>query len=277
MTTASWQDLYREAELAGGGQPVPPGDYDVVVEEAVGTQTGNGKPMIKVKFKIITGPHAGRRIFNNFVVSSENANALSFFFQHMGVLGVDPSVWPQVQPGVAGLQQVAPILVGRQARIGGEHRDWQGRPQFDVKKIAPPTPGIVASAEGQPAQPQPQPAPQPQAPAGWAPAQAGAPGLAPPWAQPQPQAPASVPAAPPQFPQQPQPGFAAPTFPPAAPAAPAPPGFPPAPYAPQAAPVQEQAAPPQFPPAPQQQAPAPANGQLPQTPGFPPVAQQPAI
>lgn len=162
MTTMNFGELLATADTSGGGAPPPPGEYDVVVESAEAKNSSTGKPMIKVRFKILVGPHAGRGIFNNFTISTESAGALSFFFQHMDALGLDRDFFA-ANPA---LELVAQTLIGRQAKITGEHRDWNGKAQFDIKKIARPTVGVVAppvaavATSGVPA-----PAPAPAAPA----------------------------------------------------------------------------------------------------------------
>lgn len=187
-TTVNWGELLNEA-ASGVASPVPPGDYDVQVIEASHTNSQSGKLMFKVKFKIISGPHANRSIYNNFVVSPENANALSFFFQHMAILGLDQTFFAQnPSPDV-----VAQSLLNRQCKLRTELRDWNGTQQVDVKQVLPATPGVVPQQQGVPQMapqapaPQPAPAPMPQP----APAPAPAPTIQAPAPQP---APAPMPA-----------------------------------------------------------------------------------
>lgn len=231
MTTVNWQELINNA---GGGsfEPLPIGDYDVVVAEANVATSSNGKLMFKTKLQVIAGPYASRLIFNQFVVSPESPGALGFFFQHMAVLGLDASFFAS-NPAP---EQVAAALLNRPCKVTIKHGTYQGQPSMDVDKVLPPTPGLSAGA----AQPQSQPtmAPAPGAPAPQPQMQ--------PQPAPQPGAfPAPAPMAPPAQPAQP--GYVQP-----APAAPAAPGVAPVPapgFAPPAAtpgapaPVQPQAAP----------------------------------
>lgn len=194
MSGIDFGALLAEAEKSGGGAPPPPDTYDCYVEKADATKSASSqKTMFKCRFKIITGPQAGRIIFNNFVISPESAGALSFFFQHMGVLGLDRNFFAS-NPSP---EQVAAALVGRQARLKIEHRDWNGKPQADVKEVLPPTPGVVApvvtsaTAAPAPAVPTTAAAPAPQAPTPVAPAAVPAPA-----APPAPVAPAAIPQTP---------------------------------------------------------------------------------
>lgn len=150
--------------------PLPSGPYDVEVAKSEPKLSQTGKTMFKVQFKVLTGPHAGRIIFNQFVVSPDNPNALSFFFQHMRVLGLD-STFFAANPTE---DQIANALVGRRCTVEVAQREWEGRTQNDVKKIKPsigvPVPAApVPQAPGVPSVPQvappPSPPPVPPAPA----------------------------------------------------------------------------------------------------------------
>jgi hypothetical protein len=143
MATANFADLLKAASDAGFGN-CPPGTYDVQVVESVAKTTSANKDMIVVKFQIIGGPHGGRKVQNNFVISPENGTALGFFFRHMRALGLDDAYFQQ-NPSPA---QVAAALVGKTCRIEVGTRTWNGEEREDVKKIMPPLAGgtPVASA-----------------------------------------------------------------------------------------------------------------------------------
>lgn len=138
MATASFGDLLKAAEDAGFSN-CPPGIYDVRIVAGEAKQTSAQKDMIVVKFEIIGGPHGGRKVPNNFVISPENANALGFFFRHMRALGLD-SVYFTKNPSPA---QVAADLVGRECRIEVGTRVWNGEEREDVKKIMAPLAGVA--------------------------------------------------------------------------------------------------------------------------------------
>ena len=182
MSTTTWQELMDNAgDGQGGFTPLPDGGpYEVLITEASASTTQNGKTMFKTKMQVQIGPHAGRLVWNNFVVSPESANALSFFFQHMAALGLSRDYFAQ-EPAP---EVVAQHLLGRPCQVWLKTgRLYQGQPQTDVEKLGP--------AGGAPALAA---APQPQAVA-----PAPAPAMAPPVAAPAP-APAPVPAAAPVAP-----------------------------------------------------------------------------
>lgn len=136
MATANFADLLKAAEDAGFSN-CPPGTYDVVVVKGEARTTSAGKDMIVVSFQIQGGPHGGRKVPNNFVISPENANALGFFFRHMRALGLDSAYFSQ-NPSP---QQVAADLVGKTCRIEVGTRTWNNEEREDVKKIMPSAPG----------------------------------------------------------------------------------------------------------------------------------------
>lgn len=148
MATANFADLLKAAEDAGFSN-CPPGTYDVRVAEATAKTTGAGKDMIVVKYEIIGGPHGGRKVPNNFVISPENANALGFFFRHMQAMGLDAAYFSQ-NPSP---QQVATDLVGKTCRIEVGTRVWNGEEREDVKKVLAPLSGAETPAAPAPAAP----------------------------------------------------------------------------------------------------------------------------
>ncbi len=84
ITGVNFGDLLKAAGDAGFSV-IPAGAYDVVVDSASHKQvSGGAKEAIAVQFKVESGPYAGQSVFNNFVLSPDNANALAFFFRHMG-------------------------------------------------------------------------------------------------------------------------------------------------------------------------------------------------
>ena len=89
MTEIDWGILQKEAATAG---VIPDGQYNVIVIDAMATQSSNGKPMIKVKFRVTDGPQKDKPVWTQFVISAESAGALQIFFRQMAALGDRKSV-----------------------------------------------------------------------------------------------------------------------------------------------------------------------------------------
>lgn len=166
MTTpnsVNWEDLLGVAAEAGF-VVLPIGEYRIVVDSAEAGKTNNGKDQIKAKFRVSSGPYQGKGpIFNNFVISPESPNAMSFFFQHMDAFGITNEYLKKNRPTVA---QLASLLVGRQADIVISHRDWNGQTRMNVDKI------IKIKSNGLPTAPTPPTPTTPTAPAATTPAPA---------------------------------------------------------------------------------------------------------
>lgn len=256
-TVYDFNALLKEAAT---GNAWPIGDYDFEVVEALATKAANsGNPMIKVKFRCIVGPYAGKIVNNNFNLTPDNGVALNIFFRHMAALGLDSQFFAAL--GTTGdLTPVAQALLGRRARVTLSHREWPAGSGMMTNQVAgvKPMDGLPAGGpQGGPQIPQSPaqlsvvPPPPPQGPA--APA---VPQYAPP---------AAAPVAPPAA-AQPTTTYVpppAPQMPPATPPAPATQYVPPAPPT-----TQIPATPPapQAPQAPPQVPPQASNGWLP--PGF---------
>lgn len=141
MSSINWGDL-RKAADDGGFEALPPNEYDVYVAKAEAARTSSDKDMVKVQFKVETGPNAGKTVFNQFVISPDNANALGFFFRHMAALGLNDAFFAS-NPSI---EQLAASLENRRCRIRVSIRKWQEQERNNVDAILPPSSGSAAPA-----------------------------------------------------------------------------------------------------------------------------------
>lgn len=223
MATVDFNAAMARAKQAGSFEPLPDGEYELVCLEATPTVASTGKDMIKAKWQVESGPHAGSKVFDQYVFSPDSDNALSFFFQHMRHFGLDEAFFSSLPPG-SGMEPVAAALPGRKCRMQLGQRTWEGRPRNEVVRIMPPSnPNPTAAPSAVPGIAQPAAPQVPQAPAAPAPAvqQPAAPPVTPQLAQmptaapqvPAPQ-PTEQPAVPqPQVPAAPDPTAATPAPP----------------------------------------------------------------
>lgn len=193
MPLKSWTDLLDDAGGAGNDfEVLPEGDYDLVITKSEALQTKNSKTMYKVQCSVEQGPHKGRTVWNNFVISPESPTALSIFFRQMNILGLDRAYW-QSDPSD---HQVAEKLKGARFRGQLVTRSYNGQESNEIKQFF--TPRALAAGPGAgPSAPAPAPAAAPPAAPAPAPAPAfaaPAPAAAPPQAAPP--APAAAPPAP---------------------------------------------------------------------------------
>lgn len=264
--TVSWDDLIRDAgDAAKTFEPIPEGDYDFEVVDVKAEMTKDGKKKkYNMKAKVVGGAHNGRFVWDNIVLTTDNPNALGFFFRKMASMGLDSEYFRTQRPTD---EQIVATMKGRRFRAKIGHRMYNGEKKTEIKSYFPAASGAAGgglppSVQGAVAPPAPAPQAAPPAPA---PAPAPAPQAAPPAPAPAQDPWTGQPVAQPAAPQQPvyeQPAA------PAAPAAPAPAPEQPAAPAPAPAPVPEAAPAPA--PAPEPQA-AP-EAAAPSTPPPPPAA-----
>jgi len=131
VTSFSFKTLLKNAE---DFTALPAGDYNCFVETAEAVTASTGKPMIKVTYRVEDGPKKGKKVFNNFVISVDNGQALGFFFRNMAAHGLARS-WFENDPS---MELVAQNLVGKRVRLRLGIRNWQGEDRNEVKAIAPP-------------------------------------------------------------------------------------------------------------------------------------------
>ena len=139
MSTFNWGDLLKEAGDTGTYDPLPDGDYDLVVLEAQATVSQSGKTMFKVKSQVEGGPHNKRLLWDNLVITTGNPSALGIFFAKMNSLGM-PKEYFSSNPSNA---QIESALIGRRYRANVGTRVWQGDRRNEVKKYYPPQQGTT--------------------------------------------------------------------------------------------------------------------------------------
>lgn len=182
MTTKSWNDLLKDSE--GQLSPVPDGEYSVKIVDARDDLASTQKLMARIKFEIIEGPHQGRKVPTQLVLSDDNPMAIAIFFRQMAAMGLDANYWSSLPAGRQGLATACDALLNRTCRIQLGSRTWQGVERNDVKAILPPltggpvAPGTVTgvATPGGPVAPGAAPAAA-SAPASGPPAPTGAPPL----------------------------------------------------------------------------------------------------
>jgi len=128
-STYNWADMQKEATI------VLEGEFPIVVVKSEAVKSSNGKDMIKAKFKIESGTHAGRALFSNFVISPESPGAMRMFFTQLAVFGLDAAFFASIagQPPAA----IAQALDGRKAVAIVGKGVWQGAEREEIKSYKP--------------------------------------------------------------------------------------------------------------------------------------------
>lgn len=129
--TINWGELMENS--GGAFEPLPKGSYDVIVHSAEDTKSSTDKTMFKVVFKVEGGPHNGRNIYHNIVLTVDNPMALRMFFLNMKAFGLEKEFFAQ-NPLPS---QVAAAMIGQRCIVNVDHRVYQGQTRENVKSLAP--------------------------------------------------------------------------------------------------------------------------------------------
>ena len=92
---------YTGVNEAMSRDPLPDGSYNVKIEKIDEKIAKSGRPLIKVRYKVISGPHAGRLIFDYVVLfaGGEPGAGMTMHFlkvigqPHEGNFDVEPKNW----------------------------------------------------------------------------------------------------------------------------------------------------------------------------------------
>lgn len=153
MSGVSWKDLRKTAEDAT--KPLADDWYECVVDSTEATTASTGSPMIKTVLQVTDGPHAGRKLWTQFVFSADNPNALIFFFRNMAALGLGESFFDGLTAQGLDVDQsmraIAQSIEKRKVRVKTEIRKWNGADRNNVAELQPSTTGPGGLPGGQPA------------------------------------------------------------------------------------------------------------------------------
>ena len=157
MSSLNWADLIKDAGESASYEPLPDGDYDLVVLEGTAKVTQSGKTMFSLKAQVEGGAFNKRLVWDNLVVSPDNSTALGIFFRKMAALGLNRDFFDRA-PSNAQIEQA---MVGRKFRGQLGTRTYNGNKSNEIKNYYPASAATTASAPAQAAAPAPSPAPAP--------------------------------------------------------------------------------------------------------------------
>lgn len=163
MATKSWAELMGSAEQPEDFTPLPAGPYTVRVESCEVKTTKTQKAMFAICYVVTEGPYAGRKIWQNLVVSPESPKAMGFFFADMAKLGATAEFFATEPAPEAVAAQIAGTSV--QVTTGPQRSDPSRQevkritaldgaapaaaPQFAAAQPIAPAPAAPAPAPGQ--------------------------------------------------------------------------------------------------------------------------------
>lgn len=152
-------DQADEPEPRGEFEPVPDGDYEAVIDQAVVTRSKNNAPMVKLTLKISGPASKGRLLWRNSVIRQDKASMdwLKRDLYAIGLTDCRVSDLPAKLPGVVG----ATIAVTVKTKDTGDQNVYlnhvvghaparTGKPASKptrTRNDAPPDDGVPPAAE----------------------------------------------------------------------------------------------------------------------------------
>lgn len=149
MAAFDYNALVQEAKASGATttyEPLPEGDYNVVVDKAEATNSKKGDPQIKITYKVLDeGAHKNRLLWQYMTFIPGNGTGLAINFRQLDTLGATPLL---EQGG--SLAQVAGFLLGKTALAKVTQRPAGEKIYNDIKDLkkgaAPAMGGFTAPA-----------------------------------------------------------------------------------------------------------------------------------
>lgn len=125
MDLASLDNLYGNTEAKGAPEALPDGTYQGSIHMADLKETSTKKPMLTLQIKVAAGPHAGRLLFINRVITEKT---LPYVKQDLLTLGWTGSL-SGLQDPLARRALLDVMIECKQVTKGA---DDQGRPNVNV-------------------------------------------------------------------------------------------------------------------------------------------------
>jgi hypothetical protein len=151
VISTKWTTLKKQAEDATKALPDDWYDVTVVKADAVKAQS-SGADMIKMTFKVTSGPHENRLLWTNFVLTPDSQFAMGLWFARLGAFGLDDAFFKGLETADASLESdlntIATTLVGRFARVQTNIRQWNGQDRNEIVSYVEPQGGPLGGTNG---------------------------------------------------------------------------------------------------------------------------------
>ncbi len=107
--------------VSTSNDPVPVGTYDARIAECELVTSSTGKPMLKVTWEITDGEFAGRKLFDNVVLTVDWRVKM-----YADVVGLE-----------SGSELVTEDFIGAEGIISVIHEEYNGEPRAKIKNVVP--------------------------------------------------------------------------------------------------------------------------------------------
>jgi hypothetical protein len=139
VTEIDWLAIIQQGKSAAF-TVIPNNDYHIKVEEPTAVMSSTGKPMIKFRCRVQSGPHARSSLLTQQVLTADNPQAVAIFLRFLAAFGVDEQ-WLTSLGKSQDLSPIARVLDGREAVATVGQREWQGEMRNEVVRFKPMTAG----------------------------------------------------------------------------------------------------------------------------------------
>jgi hypothetical protein len=148
MSTTPFSELIKQAAEAKY-VVVPPNDYLVMVQDATATKSSTSKDMIKLKVKVVGGPHKGASMLTQQTLTPDNPAAIAMFMKFLGAFGLTEDFLAELPPREDGGPNIAAVcqaLKGRVAVAKVTVGQWNDEDRNNVDKFLKPNAEQEAAA-----------------------------------------------------------------------------------------------------------------------------------
>lgn len=116
---------WKESKTAeeGSYEPLPPGDYEVIVIDAKLTESQGGNVGLNTQFEVTKGEFEGRYLYHTFWVTSKN---IPYVKRDMGMLGYAPN-------SAADLVNAKRYIMNRRIILHVGQEEYEGRMRNKVR------------------------------------------------------------------------------------------------------------------------------------------------
>lgn len=137
MVAIEWGKLLEGAKNVPSFDPIPEGNYDVLITKCEVQPTSKGEVMFRYQATVQSGPHAKRILFGNLVIPSPTAEKFdqrsAFLLRDMKALGFATEyLATNPQPG-----DMAAAMLNRGFTAKVTIREYQGKTSNDISRILP--------------------------------------------------------------------------------------------------------------------------------------------
>ena len=127
-------------------EPLPVGEYPLVITECTPKVTSTGKNMLSLKAVVDGGPYNNRPVWDNLVISPDNETAMRIFFGKMGAVGLQDYLLQN-----PGMQEIANAMLNRRfiGKLGTS--EYRGKTRNEITAYKPFTAVAATPAQEVPA------------------------------------------------------------------------------------------------------------------------------